>query len=103
MARDNSLSQLDDESHQMKGQSASIYFDDKPENSPVSDWRNEERKHRRAMLAEENRDNTAAWQIDSQEKLVTEIDKDPDEVFTMILDMRNIYTKYLNQANHADK
>ncbi len=31
------------------------------------------------------------------------MDKDPDEVLTMILDMRNIYTEYLNQANHADE
>ena len=31
------------------------------------------------------------------------MDKDPDGVLTMILDMRNIYIKYLNQANHADK
>ena len=31
------------------------------------------------------------------------MDKDLDGVLTMILDMRNIYTKYLNQANHADK
>ena len=31
------------------------------------------------------------------------MDKDPDGVLTMILDIRNIYTKYLNQANHANK
>ncbi len=31
------------------------------------------------------------------------MDKDPNGVLTMILDMRNIYTKYLNQANHADE
>ena len=70
---------------------------------PEPDWRNKERKHRRATLAEEDRDNTATWQIDSREKLLTEMDKDSDGVLTMILDMRNIYTKYLNQANHADK
>ena len=70
---------------------------------PEPDWRNEERKHRCATLAEEDCDNTAAWRIDSREKLLTEIDKDPDGVLTMILDMRNIYTKYLNQANHADE
>ena len=29
--------------------------------------------------------------------------KDPDGVLTMILDMRNIYSKYLNQANHANE
>ena len=103
MARDNSSSQLDDHSHQTKERSTSVHFEDETEISPEPDWRNKERKHRRATLAEEDRDNTAAWQIDSREKLLTEIDKDPDGVLTMILDMRNIYTKYLNQANHADK
>ncbi len=103
MARDNSSSQLDDKSHQTKGQSASVHFDDEPENMPVPDWQNKERKHRRATLAEEDRDNTAAWRIDSREKILTEMDKDPDGVLTMILDMRNIYTEYLNQANHADE
>ncbi len=103
MARDNSSSQLDDESHQTKRRFASIYFDDKPENLLVPDWQNKERKHRRAMLVEEDCDNTAAWRITSREKLLTEMDKDPDMVLTMILDMRNIYTKYLNEANHADE
>ncbi len=103
MAQDNSSSQLDDKSHQIKGRSASVHFDDEPENLPVPDWQNEEHKHRRATLVEEDSDNTAAWRIDSREKLLTEMDKDPDEVLMMILDMRNIYTKYLNQANHANK
>ena len=67
------------------------------------DWRNKKRKHKRATFAEKDCDNTAAWQIDSREKLLTEMDKNPDEVLTMILDIRNIYTKYLNQANHANK
>ena len=31
------------------------------------------------------------------------MDKDFDGVLTMILDMYNIYIKYLNQANHANK
>ena len=31
------------------------------------------------------------------------MDKDLDGVLTMILDMRNIYIEYLNQANHANK
>lgn len=30
------------------------------------------------------------------------IDKDSDEVLSIILDMRNIYTEYLNRANEAD-
>ncbi len=55
------------------------------------------------MLAEKDRDNTVAWQINSREKLLTEMDKDPDGNLTMILDIRNIYIKYLNQTNHTDK
>ena len=103
MAQDNSSSQLDNHSHQTKERSTSVYFEDETEILPEPDWQNKKRKHRRATLAEEDRDNTAAWRIDSQEKLLTEMDKDPDRVLTMILDMCNIYTKYLNQANHADK
>ncbi len=85
MARDNSSSQLDDESHQMKRRSVSVHFDDEPENLPVPDWRNKERKHRHTTFPEEDvRDNTAAWRIDSREKLLTEMNKDPNGVLTMI-------------------
>ena len=96
MARDNFSSQLDDHSHQTKEQFTSVHFEDETKILPEPDWRNKERKHRHATLAEEDRDNTAAWQINSREKLLTEMDKDPDGVLTIILDMRNIYTKYLN-------
>lgn len=54
------------------------------------------------MLAQEDRDNTATWRIDSREKLLAEIDKEADGVLSMILDMRNIHTEHLNQANEAD-
>ncbi len=70
---------------------------------PIPDWQNKERKHKRATIAGKDRDNTIAWQIDSQEKLLIEIDKDPDRVLIMILDMRNIYTQYLNHTNHVNK
>ena len=65
MARDNSSTQLDDHSHQIKKRSASIHFEDEPEKLPEPDWQNKERKHRRTMLAEEDRENTATCQIDS--------------------------------------
>ena len=103
MARDNSSSQLDDQSDQTKKRTASVHFEDELEKSPEPDWRNEERKHRRTTLAEDDRENTAAWQIDSREKLFTEMDRNPDGVLKMILDMRTIYTEYLDQANNADK
>ena len=57
---DNSLSQLDDQSHQTKEQSTSIHFEDKLEKSPEPDWRNKERKYRRTTLAKEDCENTAA-------------------------------------------
>ena len=70
---------------------------------PEPDWENKKRKYRRTMLAEKDRKNTAAWQIDSQEKLFIEIDRNPNRVLKMILDMHIIYTKYLNQANNTNK
>ena len=103
MTQDNFLFQLDNHSHHTKKQSTSVHFEDEIEMSPEPDWRNKKHKYRRATIAEKDCDNTTAWQIDSREKLLTEIDKNPDRVLTMILDMRNIYTKYLNQANQADK
>ncbi len=103
MAWDNSLFQLNNESHQTKRWSTSIHFDEESENLLVLDWQNKECKHRRVTLAEENGNNITTWQINSQEKLLTELDKDSDRVLMMILDMYNIYTKYLNQANHADE
>ncbi len=69
----------------------------------VPDWQNEECKHRRNTLAEEDVcDNTAAWRIDSREKLLMEMNKDPVGVLTMILDMRKTYMEYFDQANEAN-
>ena len=59
-------------------------MDDKPENLPGLNQQSEKRKHRRATLTEEDCDNIAAWQIDSREKLLTEIDKNTDGVLTII-------------------
>ena len=55
------------------------------------------------MLAEKDRKNIKAWQIDSQEKLFIKIDRNPNEVLKMILEICNIYTKYINQVNNANK
>ena len=33
---------------------------------------------------------------------MTEMDRDPDGVLSIILDMRKTYTEYLDQANEAD-
>ncbi len=70
---------------------------------PEPDWQNKKHKYRRTRLAKNNCENTIDWQIDSQEKLFTTIDRKPDGVLKMILDICIIYTKYLDQANNADK
>lgn len=48
------------------------------------------------MLAQEEPTNTTAWQIYSLEKFFVKIKKNPKRVLFMILDMKNIYIKYLN-------
>ena len=55
------------------------------------------------MLTKKNHKNITAWQINSQEKLFIEMDKNLDGVLKIILDMHIIYTKYLNQAYNANK
>ena len=54
------------------------------------------------MLIQKNYNNSIAWQIDSQEKLMIEMDRNSDGVLSTILDMRKTYTKYLNQTNKVD-
>lgn len=55
------------------------------------------------MFVEKNCNNTKIKQIDSKKTLLTKIDKNFNGVLMIILDMLNIYIKYLNQANHANK
>ena len=65
MARDNSLSQLDNQSHQTKKRSTSVHFEDELEKLPEPDWRNGERKYRCTTFAEKDCKNTIAWRINS--------------------------------------
>ena len=51
---------------------------------------------RRGVLIQKDHYNSAAWQIDSQKKLMTEIDRDSDGVLSIILDMWKTYTEYLD-------
>ena len=103
MAQDNSSSQLDNESHQKKRQSINVRYDNELKNLSKLYWQNKECKYRYAMLTEKDCDITATWQIDSRERLLIEINKDSNGILTIILDMRNIYIKYLNQANYTNK
>ena len=80
----------------MKEQFASVYFENELEKLPEPDWQNKERKYKCTTFAKKNYENTVAWQINNQEKLFTEINKNPNGVLKMIFDMRTIYTKYIN-------
>lgn len=51
MAQDNFLSQLDNQSQQIKKQSTSAHFEDEQERLLKPDWENKKHKHRRTMLA----------------------------------------------------
>ena len=102
MARDNS-SNSNDQPYEPRKTLASVHFDDLSEKSPEQDWQHEGTKRRQNTLAQEEHTNAAAWRIDNLERLLAEIEKDPKGVLSMILDMQSIYTKYLDQANEADK
>ncbi len=102
MACDNS-SNINNQLYEPRRTLARVYFDDLSEKSPEQDWRHEGIKHRQSTLAQEEHTNVAAWRIDNLERLLAKIEKDPKGVLSMILDMQSIYTKYLDQANKADK
>ena len=103
MACDNSLTKNDQPNESQKTPS-NVHFDDILKKSPEQKWRHEGIKCRRSTFAQEQEhNNAAAWQIDSLERLLAEIEKDPERVLSMILDMCNIYTKDLNKGNKADK
>lgn len=59
MARDNFTSQIDNESHQIKKQSPSVYFEDKLIKLPESDWQDKKHKDKRNILAQKNYKNTS--------------------------------------------
>ena len=100
----NNSSTKNDQPNEPQRTTSKVHFDDVSEKSPKQDWRHEGTKCRRSILAQEQEhNNAAAWQIDSLERLLAEIEKDPKGVLSMILDMRSIYTKYLNKANEANK
>lgn len=55
------------------------------------------------MLAQKEFINAIVWQIHNLGKLLIKIEKNPKRILFIILDMQNIYTEYLNQANKANK
>lgn len=87
MAWDNSPSQLDNKSHQIKKLFIYVQFNDEPENLLLTDWWKKERKYRRITFVEKVCENTVDWQNDSWEKLLIEINKNPDRFLIIILDM----------------
>ncbi len=91
MARDNS-SNSNNQPYKPRRTLASVHFDDLSEKSTEQDWRHKGTKRRQSTLAQEEHTNAAAWRIDNLERLLAEIEKDPEGVLSMILDMRSIYT-----------
>ena len=102
MAYDNSLNS-NDQPYNSRKTLASIHFDDLSKKSPEQDWQHKSTKRRQNTLTQEEYTNAAAWKIDNLERVLAEIEQDSKRVLSMILDIRNIYTKYLDQANKADK
>lgn len=70
---------------------------------PKLDQQNKKYNCRYAKLIEKDCNNIAAQQIDKQEKLLIKMDKNFNDVLTIILDMYNIYIKYLNNINNVNK
>ena len=100
----NNFSTKNDQPNEPRRTPSNVYFDDISEQSPKQDWQQEDTKCRHSTLAQEQEHNNAeAWQIDSLERLLAEIEKDPKGVLSIILDMGSIYIEYLNKANETDK
>lgn len=55
-----------------------------------------------SVLPPEIHDNSAALRIDCRDTLVAEVARDPDEVLSMILEMRSKYMQSLKQAKDSD-
>lgn len=82
MVWENFSIQLDDKSRQTKEQSTSVHFDNESELLP--DRKYEETKRRHNRLAPKNYDNSAAWQTDKLDELMSEINTNPEGVLSMI-------------------
>lgn len=54
------------------------------------------------IFAYKNHNNSTVQQINSQGKLMTEMNKNPDKVLLMIIDMLKTYMEYLYHVNKAN-
>lgn len=66
------------------------------EKSLEFNWQHKKMKQKHSMFAQENYDNFTTQQINNQQKLITEMDKDPNKVLLIILDMWKSYTEYFD-------
>lgn len=55
------------------------------------------------MLTQKEHTIAKAWQIDNLKKVLVEIEKDPKEVLSIILDIWSIYIGYFDQVIKANK
>lgn len=65
----------------------SVYFREEYREWSDFDMWYEEIKHRRYTLAERDYDHSTAWQVDNQEKLLFEMERDINRVLLMIHDI----------------
>ena len=67
---------------------SNVHFDDVFEKPPKQKRQHEGSKCRRSTFAQKQEHNNAAtWQIDSLKRLLAKIDKNPNRILSMILDM----------------
>ena len=103
MACNNSLTK-NDQLNKPEKTPSNVHFDDVSEKSLDKNQQHKGTKCRHSTLAQEQKyKNAIACQIDSLERLLAKIEKDQKRVLSIMLDMRYIYTKYLNEANKTDK
>ena len=74
----------------------SVYFENESKKSSNLDWQYEKTKRRYSTLIQKDYDNSAAQQIDSQEKLINEINRDPNRLLSIIFNMQMIYIEYFD-------
>lgn len=62
---------------------------------PDSNWKHKKSNYRDNTFAQKDFDKSATWLINNLDNLMIEIDKNLKEVLLLILNMQNMYTKYL--------
>ena len=81
------MTQQDDQDYQQYSIPISDHFKNNLKKLPDPDLQYKETKHKHSALIQKDDYNSAAWQIDSQEKLMIEMYKDPNMVLSVVLNI----------------